>query len=318
MWAFSVGPRLAVARAGAARKLKKGAAFIATAEIERDNAEILDRLSAFLSERPDAIDGGMVSELRAACGLSAEEAYRLLLASLCGLDVAERARDRALYQNYFPRMARRLDADAYRRDPYYQNIALPEARAGRWQLQRERYRPYQAFVAGDLRALPDGRIVPRIGFFEEEFSFPAVLEGGREWMLISPNEIETMRPAVRAARGRVLAYGLGLGYFPYLASLKEEVASITVVERDPSAIELFDRYIKAQFARADKLEIVLDDAFAFAQKRLARGRYDVVFADLWHDPADGVPIYLRMKQFEALSPQSEYVYWIEETLKCYL
>ena len=35
-------------------------------------------------------------------------------------------------------------------------------------------------------------------------------------------------------------------------------------------------------------------------------------------PADGLDLYRRMKAKEAKSPGSEFYYWIEDTLKCYL
>ena len=45
------------------------------------------------------------------------------------------------------------------------------------------------------------------------------------------------------------------------------------------------------------------------------GQYDFVFADLWHDAADGLPMYERLKHMEGPGP--EYRYWIEKTLEFY-
>ena len=287
-------------------------------EIERGNARVLELLSVYLNETPAAITGEMVRELAAACALTPREAYAQLLAACCGLDAAASAADRALFRDYFLPMTQALDADAYASDPYYRNIRIPAAREGSWEFRRECLRPYEAFVFDDLRRLPDGRVLPQIGFFDRAFPYPAVLENGREWMLITPNEITTMRLAVAAARGRVLAYGLGLGYFAYMAAEKPEVESVTVVERDPNVLSLFRRHILPQFPHADKLTLVEADAFDFARTRMGAGGYDVVFTDLWHDPGDGVDLYLRMKALEKYSPGSRFLYWIEETLRCYL
>ena len=288
-----------------------------SSQIDRMNREALARLAAFFDENPAAIDAEMMAGMTEG-GMAAEEAYALLLASLCGIDPGGAPRERELYHRWFLPMVRQLDARAYEADPYYANIRIPPAREGRWSFQRQRYRPYEAFVCGDLQSLPDGRVLPQIGFFDREFAYPAVLEDGREWMLITPNEIETMRPAVRAARGRVLAYGLGLGYFAYMAARKEDVTSVTVVERDAGVLELFRRHVLPQFPRADKLSLVEADAFSYAGAHMGDGRYDVVFTDLWHDPSDGVELYLRMRAMERLSPGSRFVYWIEDTLRYYL
>ena len=44
--------------------------------------------------------------------------------------------------------------------------------------------------------------------------------------------------------------------------------------------------------------------------------FDTVFTDLWHDVADGIPLYRRMKALEIPGPH--YLYWIEKTMKVYM
>ena len=51
-------------------------------------------------------------------------------------------------------------------------------------------------------------------------------------MLVTPNEVETMKEAIEKAHGKVATYGLGLGYFPYMTSMMDSVESVTVVELD--------------------------------------------------------------------------------------
>ena len=60
--------------------------------------------------------------------------------------------------------------------------------------------------------------------------FPALLENDRIWMTITPNEIETMKEPVDGAFGNVLTYGLGLGYYAYMVSEKENVETVTIVD----------------------------------------------------------------------------------------
>ena len=86
--------------------------------------------------------------------------------------------------------------------------------------------PYEPFVCRDFKVLPDGRMLPQIAFFTEKYPFPAVLENGREWMTLQPNEMVTTWPAIAKAKGRVLTFGMGLGYFTYHAAEKPEVESV--------------------------------------------------------------------------------------------
>ncbi len=280
------------------------------------NRVIFHKMSVFLNHEPRFVQPYMMEELTRDCGLDIEVAYRMLVATAVGLDID--GADRALYERYFPQMIHRLDPAEFLCDPYLSTVLPPEGRLGDWELRWEHYAPYEAFVCNDPVTLFDGRVVPQIGFFEEMFSFPAVLEGGREWMTITPNEMATMRGAIAAACGEVLTYGLGLGYFAFMAARRDEVTHVTVVERDPAVIRLYREMIAPRISCADKITVIQDDAFHFAEHCAAAGQYDMVFADIWHDPSDGVEAYLRLKACEKYLPRADYHYWIEKTLRLYM
>lgn len=286
-------------------------------KIKKYNQILLEKLSLYINLTPRFITPEIVSELVNECGLTATEAVSTLLAAALGLDIDSSNDDRELFFEYFPEMISRLDTEVYENDPYYVGIPKFEAKFGEWEFRRESYAPYELFVWNDLRKLRDGRVIPQIGFFEKEFDFPAVLEGGREWMTVTPNEIETMREAVESAHGRVLTFGLGLGYFAYMAARCDEVESVTVVERDREVIELFHNMILPLFPAPEKIRIIEGDAFEFAD-RLIDGEFDLIYTDIWHDPSDGVELYRKMKSYEQRAPHSRWLYWIEPTLKCYM
>ncbi len=288
-------------------------------QIDRCNRLLLEGMSEYLDFRADFIDRDAIAELTADGAMTADEAFSLMLAALLGLSVSENRLHREIYEAYFPRMLCPLNAAEFRADPYWRQVKLPAVKAGKWELCTQQFKPYEAFAAGDLCWCPDGRLIPRIGYFKEAFSYPAVLEFGREWMFITPNEVITMAPHVEAAFGRVLTYGLGLGYYAFLTARRDEVESVTVVERDGDLIGLFNRYILPQFGEAGKkIRIVQADAFDYAATRMGEGGFfHYVFTDLWHDPSDGVALYQRMKALEHHSPGSTFGYWIEDTLRCY-
>lgn len=282
------------------------------------NNILFKKLSVFINHEADFIRPEFIESLCRDCDISKEEAYCFTLAASIDLDTEKNPRDAEIFEEYFPDMVHLLKNKDYENNPYLKNIKIPTKKLGKWELCYKTYVPYQAFVFDDPKITRDGKIIPQIGFFEKEFSYPAVLESGTEWMLITPNEINTMRAPISGAHGKVLTYGLGLGYFAYMVSEKESVSSVTIVERDKNAISLFRDIILPQMPRKDKINIICDDAFYFAETRLADSDFNFVFADIWHDPSDGVPAYKRLKATEKYLPSADFSYWIEKTLKCYI
>ena len=291
-----------------------------------DNARLFRLMSIFLNLAPDYIEADMIDGIAGDLASRSEKdtvfAYASVAAAACGLDVWENREDRRFFGERFLPMFALMDTAPFKADPYYRNIAFPDGEEGGWRFETRTCRPYEAFVRGDPEVSRgrDGKILvtPRIGFFTGEYRYPAVTENGREWMTLMPNETLTSAYAVERSRGRVLTFGLGLGYFTYMAARKPEVESVTVVERDPSVIDLFRRHILPQFPDAGKVSLVTGDAFEYAENVMPAGGFDTVFCDIWHDPSDGVPLYLRMKEIASRTPGPEYIYWIEDTLRLYI
>lgn len=281
-------------------------------DYSRLNARVFECMSTYLNLAPHFINERMYKNTG-----GDELAYSALLAAVCMLDTVNSSEDRTLYRDYFIPMVHRLDPAGFENDPYYKDISFPDTERGGWKLAHMTCAAYEAFVCGDPEIRPDGRIIPRIGYFERDFRYPAVLQNGREWMTLLPNETITILPHVNRARGKVLTFGLGLGYFAYRAALKPDVSSVTVVELDADVIKLFNENILPQMSCRDKIRTIRADAFEFAGKYLP-GDFDFVFTDIWHDPSDGIAPYLKMKEIEKKTPGTEFSYWIEDTLKLYL
>ncbi len=283
-------------------------------ETREANFRLLHLFSLYLNERADFVTAEMVNEIASIGGFSAPEAFLLLFAESCGIHPTDEGEDEVFFREYLAPSVTCLDASPYKADPYYKNIRFPDVTDGRWELRNDTYKPYQAFVWDDVR--PDGTLkeLPPLGYFAEAFPYPVVLEDGREWMLVTPNEVETVRPAIRAARGKVVTFGLGLGYFAYMAAMKPDVERIVIVEKDPAVIRLFRDHILPQFGQRDKIEIVNDDAFEYLDRAMQGEHFDYAYADIWHDAGDGVPLYLRFNKYEKRFPETRFDYWIEETM----
>lgn len=286
------------------------------------NEKLLRLESLLLNEQPCLVTAEAMAEMTS-LGIGDTMAYALLLASAFGLQLdADEADRRLVYDHLLPSL-NRLDAVEFEGNDYYRNIRLPDAACRDVVLTTMQYEAYQAFPCGDLY-FENNKLRAPLGFFRTAFRYPAITKGGREWMTVTPNEIRTIQTAVDAARGNVLVYGLGLGYFAYMAAVKDDVETLTVVDVDESVIELFKKHIWPQFPEAASRKIIVlqQDAFANAEQSyfLRYGQpYDLVFTDLWHDVGDGLPLYRRMRDLQDryASPGQQFHYWIEPSIKCY-
>ena len=249
-------------------------------------------------------------------GLSSKEAYAALLASEAELDTE--GQDRDFFLDYVIPSLREYRLADFTADPYFKTVGFAGGGCGDWRLDTLVLPPYALFPAGDLTVRRDGRLLPRLGFFREPFLYPAVLENGREWMTLLPIEQVTMREPIRRAHGRVLTLGLGLGYFAFHAAEKAEVESVTVVERSPDVIRLFKEAILPRFPNGEKIRIVRDDAFLFAEEHATPDAFDFVFSDIWHDAGDGREAYIRLLRIFRERGEMDLAFWLEDTILCYL
>ena len=289
-------------------------------EIRLLNYRVGHLVADYLDASPCAVTPELLAELlpEGADAATEERVYAALLSGFFGLDGEASAEDRFIEEQYLRPGLRRMNPAVYRENPYYRNIRIEEQCIGQWELTHQSYQPCELFLRDDLILTDDLRQIPAIGYFPEAFSFPSVLQEGREWMSIKPSEIESSQAAIDAARGRVLTFGLGLGYFAFMAARKAEVASVTVVERDPAVIQLFQEQILPQFSFKDKISVVQSDAFDYLEHDMKSVSPDFVFMDIWHDIGDGVDLYVRARPYEARFPATRFMYWIERSLKCAL
>lgn len=280
----------------------------------RRNFRVTRLYAGYLETCPKAITGEMIDALTEDGDISREVAIGALLSEIFGLSFDD-AEDRRIIMDYITPSIRLLDAKKYTENPYYKNISLENRALGNWEIRKEKYEPYQAVICDDMIIGDDLTEIPPLGFFTEEFHFPAILENGNEWMTLTPVDLDTCEEAIDAARGKVVTFGLGLGYFAYMAAQKDEVESVTVVELSEDVIRLFESYILPQMKNRHKIRIVKSDAFEYAERVMPRERFDVAFVDTWRDASDGAPMYSRMKALEHLSPNTEFLYWVEGFLR---
>ena len=282
--------------------------------IFNDNFAITRMYAWYLEMCPELISREMIDELTRDSDIIEKEAIVAILAELFGIDVERDSESRRLYREYLTPSVRLFDAEKYKNNPYYKNIKINDIKDGRWELKNECYPAYRGVIAGDMIIKDSFVEIPPLGFFKEDFYFPAVLEDGNEWMTLTPVDLDTSEDAIEKAHGKVITFGLGLGYYVYMVSQKASVESITVIEKSTEVIDLFKKYILPQFPNKEKVVIVNDDAYHYAGEIMPNEHFDLAFVDIYRDASDGAPVYREFKKLECLNPTCKFMYWIENFL----
>lgn len=206
-----------------------------------------------------------------------------------------------------------FDAEEFNNNPYIKNIDFHNQKQGNYELCYQNYQPYEFSIYDIPKHIDKIHIdIPRIGCFKEEFEYPGIrqIDNERTWMSVTPNEVYTVQPAIDNAKGKVLTLGCGMGYFAYMASLKEEVESITIIELEQDVIDLFENSILPQFENKDKIKVIKADAIDF-MKDINDGEYDYCFADIWIG-IDHIEPYFAVKEVCRHLRKTKVDYWMED------
>lgn len=276
-------------------------------QTNEQNYRITDLLSEYYHNYARSISPKDVLQTMKKKHIDEETAFFFCLLNLMGVRKNENKRISG-----FRKGIHRLDVLKYKDNPFLQNIRFSESISGNTRFLKDSYLPYEGFPYADIDVDPDDyyRETCSVGFFDKEFFFPSLIQNEITWMSVIPNEIETMKAPISSAKGRVLVYGLGIGYYAYMIHLKEEVRLITVIEKDKNIIDLFYKNLFPQFPRQDKIRIIHTDALEYEKK--SEEFYDMAFVDLYHDETDGIPLYLKLKKSEKRA--FHYEYWLEKSL----
>ncbi len=277
------------------------------------NFEVTRLYATYLERFPEAITPSLINDILSENEMSAEDAIRAVLCELFALDLDSPA-DMRIFREYLLPSVRVMKPERYTTNPYYVGVPLENKKIGNWEIKLESYPAYRGVIAGDMDIRDDFTEIPPLGFFTEEFKFPAVLEGGNEWMTLTPVDLDTCDDAIAKAHGDVITFGLGLGYYAYMVARLPEVKSITVIEKSPDVIRLFNECILPHFINPEKLTVIQADAFEYAEREMPKRHFDLAFVDTWRDASDGSEMYRRMKPLEKLNPDTKFLYWIENFL----
>ena len=203
-------------------------------------------------------------------------------------------------------------------NPYLKALKNLSFNKDDWSLNQKTLYAYSIFpYEEEYHYGPNYNLKMNLAYFDKDYSYPSISLFDNEWMSLNPYELRTMENAILVARGKVLTLGLGLGYYAYMVSLKEEVKEVHIVEMDLELIKIFNEYLLPLFPHPEKIHIHKADAFCFADK-IKDKDYDFIFSDLWHDVGDGASMYLGLKRIFHKFTYTQCHYWIEGDLITYL
>lgn len=238
---------------------------------------------------------------------------RLMVEGMIAPYIGNDARMFVFFMNSLLNEGRVFDVSEIQDNPYVKDIDFKDRRSGDFEFRYHSFMPYELDIYDIPRKIIEYDVdIPRISCFTEKVEYPVIFQNSIKstWMSVSPNEINTMKQPIRNAKGKVLTLGCGMGYFAYMASLKADVESITIVEREQSVIDLFTSFILPQFKTKDKITVIKDDAIEYMMN-LEDGLYDYCFADIWIGVMDFEP-YIETKEVCKRFRKMRMEYWIED------
>jgi len=205
-------------------------------------------------------------------------------------------------------------------NPYLKNIKFNNFSSFNYSFYNNHYKPYECFIYKDISSSKSNDYVEinHLGYFPNNYYFQELQQNGITWMSLKPHEILTMEKPISLVSDNVITFGLGLGYFSYMVSNKSNVQNIKIIEKSEVLIKLFENTILNQFINKDKISIECIDMYKYLEKSDAFNNYSYAFIDTYHNEEDGIYTYIKFKNIENKYPDTKFIYWIENSLICYL
>lgn len=206
----------------------------------------------------------------------------------------------------------KLDVNEYINNPYNKQIKVDKIIDEDIKFEYLSFKPFEGFLCDEINVTDSYYEQTKIGYFDLEYKYLTISKNNEIWMLLSPHEINTMKNAINKAFGNVITFGLGLGYFAYMCSIKEDVNTVTIIEKDDKIIDLFNKHILPLFENKEKIKIIKEDALTYLDNKVFT--YDYAFIDLWHDTEDGLKLYIDCYNKAIKHTNTTFDYWIEKSM----
>lgn len=238
----------------------------------------------------------------------------LMVEAMIGPYLEQQPEVMEFFMNWLAAESKVFDVNEFNENPYIKDIDFSNQTNGDYELRYHKLMPYELDIYNVPRRVDELCVdIPRVSCFPQEFKYPVIFQKSIKstWMSVSPNEVFTMEKPIKNAKGKVLTLGCGMGYFAYMASIKEDVESVTIIECEQSVIDLFEACLLPQFKNKDKVTVIKADAIEYL-KNMEDGAFDYCFADIWIGIEDIVP-YFAVKEIGRKLRKTKIDYWIEDS-----
>ncbi len=204
-----------------------------------------------------------------------------------------------------------INSDDWNNNPYVKNIKFDNLTNKNFSYKKVTIKKGYLFNADSIVDDKDKELKDymKLRALDKDIETLFLYQDDKEWMMAVPSESLTNDPYAKKAHGNIVTFGLGIGYFVYMAMLNENVKSITVIEKSKEVIELF-KEIRNQFPNT-KLEIINGDAYDYFNEKYL-SNFDYIYVDIWKSSDDGREIIEKLlKQY--LPPLNKCDFWIENS-----
>lgn len=205
-----------------------------------------------------------------------------------------------------------IDANEWNNNPYVKNINFDCLKDSHFSYEKVLIEKGYLFNVDAIMDDKDKELKDwlKLRALSKDIEALFLYQDNKEWMMAVPSESSTNDPYALKAKGNVVTFGLGIGYFTYMALLNKNVKSITVIEKSKEVIRLFNT-IKDQFINNEKIKIVNGDAFDYFNKDYL-DNFDYIYVDIWRSSDDGRAIIEKLLE-QYNPPLNTCDFWIEKS-----
>jgi hypothetical protein len=238
------------------------------------NNELFRRLFKLFNEKPDVVKEHQVELLSKTIYKNNDIAFYKLLSQYLDYDFD------------YDKIIIHENPKDYLFNHYYLNIKTNDKKLLEYSIKNEIYKPYELLVHDELEDI--GEVLPRLSYFDKPFKYLALYKDNKMISKVSPQEINAMKKDIDEAKGNVLVIGLGLGYFPYMVSLKDDVNHIDVIEEDINVINIFNKVLFKQFQNKNKINILEGN---IKSSQLELDKYDYIYVNSYNNFSQAIDVY---------------------------
>ncbi len=206
-----------------------------------------------------------------------------------------------------------LSKKEWEQSPYHKNISLDLIKDTHFSYEKNKIAGRELFNVDAIQKDPNRELNDWMKLRAMDSNFEAIylFQDDQDWMIDAPSEASTNNVPASKAHGKVLTFGLGIGYFIYMAMLNPNVKEITVVENSEEVIAMFQRFLYPQFPQEIPLHIIQGDAYNYFNEEFMKD-FDYSYTDIWLSSQDGLQIIEKLLQ-QYVPPFENSDFWIEDS-----